>query len=266
MRDILYPAHRPEIADPVRRAQVAMQTPPIRRFYREAAVGTVEGRHHLLLDGRQAKTPARRALSLATAEAAALLAAEWQGQGETIRPADMPVTRLANTGLDTVAETMPAVARDIATYAGSDLVCYRAGEPAGLAELQRLHWDPVIAFARRRLGARFHMAEGVMPVTQEPASIAAVEAAVAGVSDPVALAALHVLTTIGGSALITLMLACGELAPEAAFEAAELDAEWSRRTWGEDGEAAARAALRRRDFLVAATLFSALVKPEELGY
>jgi chaperone required for assembly of F1-ATPase len=265
MRDILYPPHQPAVADPVRRAQVAMQTPPIRRFYREATVGEHEGRFRLLLDGRPAKTPARQPLALASRSAADLLAAEWAGQGETIRPTDMPLTKIVNSGLDSVAGNADAVADDIARYAGSDLVCYRAGDPARLVAWQSAAWDPVLAHARERHGLRFVLAEGVIHVSQPPETLSAVRALVGRTADPVALAAMHVLTTIGGSALIALAVADGGLAAEAAFDAAEVDERWSAETWGADAEAAARTALRRRDFLAAAGLLSALAKPAEFG-
>ena len=45
--------------------------------------------------------------------------------------------------------------RDRASISRSDLVVYRADAPQGLVERQAQAWDPVIDWARDRLGARF---------------------------------------------------------------------------------------------------------------
>ena len=68
------------------------------------------------------------------------VAAEWERQRETIDPADMPLTRLLNSAIDGVAHTMAETRADILSYAGSDLLCYRAEEPddAGCAPGARL--------------------------------------------------------------------------------------------------------------------------------
>ena len=110
--------------DPLRAAQAAMRPAGIKRFYKEASVGEAEGGGFaLLLDGRRARTPAKKPLVLPTRALAEALAVEWAGQGETIDPAAMPLTRLANSALDGVAAAMAATRAEIAGYAESDLLC-----------------------------------------------------------------------------------------------------------------------------------------------
>ncbi len=46
-------------------------------------------------------------------------------------------------------------AADVAAYAASDLVFYRAGEPEGLVASQNRHWNPIVEWAEAHLGARF---------------------------------------------------------------------------------------------------------------
>ena len=86
----------------------------------------------LLLDGKPVKTPARRALAAPNAALAEKIADEWNAQSETIDPARMPLTRLANAVIDAVAPAPAPVADEIAKYLGSDLLCYRAEAPDGL--------------------------------------------------------------------------------------------------------------------------------------
>lgn len=216
-----------------------------RRFYANAIAGPVDGGFGVLLDGRAARTPAKRLLSVASLELAAALAGEWAAQATTIDPATMPLTRIAIAAVDGVTGNEYAVAEDIVAFAGSDLVCYRAAGPSGLVALQSMHWDPVVAWSERRLGARMRLAEGVMHVAQDAAALDAVRRHLAGRS-ALCLAALHVMTTLTGSALIALAHADGALDTAAAWAAAHVDEDWQIRQWGEDHEARLR---RERRFL-----------------
>ena len=57
------------------------------------------------------------------------LAAEWNAQVDIIDPVKMPLTRIANSAIDGVADQMTAVADEVRTYLTSDLVVYRAAAP-----------------------------------------------------------------------------------------------------------------------------------------
>jgi chaperone required for assembly of F1-ATPase len=195
----------------------------------------------VLLDGRGIRTPGKQPLLVPTLDLAEAIAAEWKAQGEHIDPATMPMTRLLNSAIDGVRGREADVRAEIVKYAGSDLLCYRAGEPEGLARRQGELWDPVLAWCGEALGARFAVAQGLMPVPQPQAATAAVGRALDGL-DPLRLAALHVMTTLTGSALLALAHARGRLTCEAAWAAAHVDEDWQIARWGEDAEAS----LRRR--------------------
>ena len=192
---------------PIERVQRGMRRALPKRFYKEANVAEGGGGFEVRLDGKPAQTPAKRALVLPSRALAEAVAAEWAAQGETINPGAMPLTRLANVALDRVTEEREAVVSEIAKYAGTDLVCYRASEPEGLVAAQKSAWDPVLEWARDALGARFLCAEGVQHTAQPPDAISAVRAEVAKASSPLALAALASATALSGSALIALALA-----------------------------------------------------------
>jgi chaperone required for assembly of F1-ATPase len=238
--------------DPMRAAQANMRPPPARRFYQTAGVTEEGGRFVLSLDGRRARTPGRNPLAAASRALMAEVAAEWDRQRETIDPADMPLTRLMNSAIDGVARTMDETRADILRYAGFDLLCYRAEEPETVAERQRMVFDPVLCWASERLGARLQVTAGVMPVAQPPEALAAIGAALEAYNDPAALAALSVMTTLTGSALLALAVGQGFLSPEAAWRAAHIDEDFEIERWGADAEAAARREARRREFEAAA--------------
>lgn len=244
--------------DPVRRAQIQMKTPLPKRFYSAVSVGPADDAHAVLLDGKVAKTPARAALALPTAASAALVAAEFEAQQETVDPVTMPVMRLANTAIDGVAAQADAVLEDMLRFASSDLLCYRADGPEGLVQRQNEAWDPVLDWAQSALGARMNLAEGIVFVEQPRESIGALALHLRRRPEAFRLAALHLVTSLTGSALLALALEAKALSPEQAWAAAHVDEDWQIDHWGQDAEAVARRNARRRDFLAAAALLDAL--------
>jgi chaperone required for assembly of F1-ATPase len=241
--------------DPRAAARGAMRPPLPKRFYRETGVEDRDGAFALTLDGRTARTPARNLVAVPTRALGEALAEEWAAQGETIDPATMPMTRIANSAIDGVATNRSAVVDDLVRYAGSDLVCYRAGDPDRLVAAQGAAFEPVLAVARDRLGARFVLSEGVMHVAQPEHAVAAVRGVVEQEGSEFRLAALHVMTTLTGSVLIPLAVAAGALSPEDAWDAAHVDERYQESVWGEDEEAMIRRARRWQDFAAGAAVY-----------
>ncbi|MBV8103288.1 MAG: ATPase [Hyphomicrobiales bacterium] len=243
--------------DPMRAAQAHMRQPIFRRFYNEIEVREAGGRHQLMLDGRAARTPGKNRLAASSRPLMERIAEEWARQGETLDPADMPLTRLLNSAIDGVSRAMDETRADIARYAGSDLLCYRAEAPETLAERQGRAFDPVLAWAAEALGARFNLAAGVLHVAQPPDALAAVRSAIDAFDDPAALAALSVITSLTGSALLALAVARGFLTPEEAWAAAHVDEDFQNERWGVDEEAMSRRAARWREMEAAAEALAA---------
>lgn len=223
-----------------------------RRFYDRVAVAATDGDYSITLDGRPARTPAGHLLAAPSTALAQAIAAEWAAQRETIDPATMPLTRLANAIIDGVAKSPVPVAAEIKKYLASDLLFYRAGTPQQLQARQAACWDPVLAWARDTLGADFKLGEGIVHVAQSEAALRAAAAAIP--SDPWRLGALHVATTLTGSALTALALLRGRLSVEAAWQAAHVDEDWNMEAWGRDEMALQRRAFRFAEFSAAATV------------
>lgn len=245
--------------DPPKRPGQDATRPLPKRFYKTVTVEARNGAYAVLLDGRPIRTPGKRALDVPAEPLARAIADEWEAQGERIDPATMPLTRLANTAIDAVADRHAEVAADIVAFAGSDLLCYRAEAPEALVERQRKAWDPVLAWAREELDAVFVLREGVMPVEQPASALEAVARAVS-VYDPLRLSALHVMTTITGSALLALAHVRGRLGAEEAWTASLVDEDWQRELWGLDVEAEAVRRHKHAEF-AAASRFALLLDP-----
>lgn len=245
----------PEEQNPMRAAEVGMKPPLPKRFYKEAGVEERDGFHILVLDGRRARTPGRQPLAVSSRPLAEAIAAEWAGQAAEIDPSSMPITRIVNSAIDGVAPRMADVVDDLVRYAGSDLLYYRMSEPERLAQAQNAAWDPILAWVRDTHDARFALAEGVMHVSQPAEAIAAIRRVVEEIRSPVALAALHVMTSLSGSVLLALAHVAGEIEAENAWRAAHVDELFQESVWGEDYEASERRERRWRDFLAASEAF-----------
>ena len=210
------------------------------RFYTHADVasGPADG-YVVRLDGKPVYTPARRLLAAPTLPLAQALAAEWEAQREQIDPAKMPLTRLANSIIDGVADAPVPVKAEIQKYLGSDLLFYRAESPQTLRERQARLWDPILRWAKSKLGADFKTGEGVVHILQPAAALQAASDAIP--EDAWRLGALHSATTLTGSALIALALMRGELSVDDAWRAAHVDEDWNMEQWGRDEIALERA-------------------------
>jgi chaperone required for assembly of F1-ATPase len=216
-----------------------------RRFYKTVEV-TAE--LSIALDGRPVKTPGKALLALPTEALARAVADEWAAQGEKIKPSTMPLTKLANTAIDRVGPEVPRIAAEMVEYAGSDLVCYRAGRPPDLVARQAALWNPIVDWALGELDAPFRIAIGIMHLPQPPEALGAMEAAFAA-TGKFGLAGLHNIMSLTGSALIALMFARGSLSAEAAWAAAHADEDYQIAQWGQDEEAAERRRRRHSEFI-----------------
>jgi chaperone required for assembly of F1-ATPase len=255
MRDLFEDIFKDAPLDPVQAARRAVRPHLRRRFYERAEVEDADGEFRVVLDGRPVKTPARRTLAAPKRALAQALAAEWDAQRDVIDPAKMPLTRLANTIIDGVTDAPSAVADEVKRYLACDLVFYRAPGPAGLVAWQAEAWDPVLAWVRETLGARFVLAEGIAFVTQPAQSLAAASSAIP--TDPWRLGAMHAITTLTGSALIAIALARGALSVDAAWAAAHVDEDWNMKFWGRDALALERRAARFSEMQAAAVVLEA---------
>lgn len=242
--------------DPREASRKSSRTPLRQRFYKATGVIEENGGFTVALDGKPVRTPGRRPLAAPVRALAEAMAAEWDAQTELIDPMTMPLTRLAHSVIDGVADNIPAVADDVAKYFGSDLLFYRAGFPDGLVARQGEHWDPVLRWAADDHGAHFILTEGVMHVQQPDAAIGAMRALLP--EDAWRIAALHVITTITGSALLAVALKESVRTPEQTWVAAHVDEDWNAEKWGADEEVVERRAVRQRDFEAAVRVLKAL--------
>jgi chaperone required for assembly of F1-ATPase len=256
MRELFEQASETSPLDPEEAVRRASRTPQRRRFYTNPAMAETAAGFVITLDDKPIRTPSARQVIVPAREIAEVVVAEWEAQKEFVDPLTMPMTRFANSVVEAVVDRIDAVREDIAKYFESDLLFYRAGHPEALVAREAAHWDPILFWAADALGAHFILAQGIVPIRQPESAIAAARAALP--DDPWSIAALHVITTLTGSALLALALLRGVADADQVWAAAHVDEDWNCEKWGVDDEVAARRAARLVDFKAATRILQAL--------
>ncbi len=217
----------------------------VKRFYKQVALAEGKGGFAITLDGREAKTVGRHPLATQSRALAEALVVEWDAQQDEIDLAAMPLTRLQGFVLDGGESARGEWQSTILSYAGSDLLCYRADDPP-LAKRQADLWQPPLDAMAERLCHAFAVTEGVIAVEQPAALLSGFEGALAQETLPAVLS-LKLMTEMLGSAVLALCVRHHVLSTEDAFAAARLDETYQAEKWGVDAEAAARDASVRAE-------------------
>ncbi len=217
----------------------------MRRFWTRAEAGGQPGAYSVLLDGKPMRIPGGAPLSIRSHALAEAIAAEWQAaggeKGGALTMDAVPLTRIAGTAQDRIAPDPAPVARELARYAETDLLCYRAERPEPLVIRQAHAWQPWLDWLHRRHGASLVPTAGIMHRPQDPAALARIGEVMVE-HTPEALAALGVAVPALGSAVLGLALADAALDAAEAYKLSSLDEQFEIEAWGEDAEAARRRA------------------------
>lgn len=228
-----------------------------KRFWKQVSVEASGEGYAVALDARRIVTPDQQPLLVPTEGFALAIADEWERIEGEIRPDDLPFTRAANSAINRVAAAHDAVVDALAEYGETDLLCYRATDPAELILRQAERWDPWLGWARDTFDAPLIAVSGVVHHPQPPQSIGKLREAVAD-HDPFALTALHELVTLSGSLILGLAVSRGNLDGAQAWALSRIDEDWQTEQWGVDAEAQEQAARKRAHFLRAETLVALL--------
>ncbi|MEQ8250847.1 MAG: ATP12 family protein [Oceanibaculum nanhaiense] len=227
----------------------------MKRFYKQAGIASATDGHRVTLDGKPIRTPGKAEMLLPAAALAEAVAAEWQAQGEEIKPDDMPLTQLAATAIDRVAKAREAVIEELVGYAETDLLCYHAEEPEDLIVRQTAAWQPLLDWAAETFEAPFQVTAGIMPARQPEPALRGVRRALETLSD-LELTALASLSACCGSLIVALAVRHGRISADEAFLVSQLDESFQIEKWGEDEEARKRRALLMRDIEAASGFLS----------
>jgi chaperone required for assembly of F1-ATPase len=226
-------------------------------FWSDVAVAATDGGYQVLLDGRGLKTPAKATLVVPTQKFADEIAAEWQSLDDKVDPEKLALTKLANAAIDKVAVQSEPIRVMLAEYATTDLLCYRATSPKGLADKQQQIWQPLLEWFSENHNVRLAVGCGVMPIRQPTEVLGACSALLEKYSD-FELAAVYDLITLSGSFVIGIATASEKITVSKAWAASRIDEEWQIDEWGKDEDASTLAKTRQEAFERAAFVLSLL--------
>jgi len=216
-----------------------------------------EAGYRIELDGRPVRLPDGDPLHVASGALARAIADEWRLAGKAVggefTAEATPLTRLAGTAQIRIAPNPSPTVDALVRYADSDLLCYRATDPAALVRRQAERWQPWLDWAALTYDAPLRVTSGITHVEQSAAGIGALRAAVAA-HRPVVLAGLGIMVPALGSLVLGLAVVEGGLGPEEASRLGALDELFQAELWGRDSEAERRREAVADDIAVAARL------------
>lgn len=220
-------------------SEVSPAAAPVKRFYASASAVSNDGQWRIALDGRFVRTPMGQPLLVDAEPLVRAMAEEWNAQGEDIDPGTMPLNGFANAALDRVLADKATFVDRVVQFSRTDLLCYRADEPADLQAQQHQAWQPLLDWMAAEIGSPFVVTEGIVHVDQPKNTIMAVRT-VAAAMNHWELAAFTSLAALLGSVVIAYAVFRGRLSAGQAFDASVLDEMYQAGKWGEDREAAMR--------------------------
>jgi ATP synthase mitochondrial F1 complex assembly factor 2 len=114
------------------------------------------------LDGRIVKTPLGQTLAVPSEILAWAIAAEWDAQEKSLRPAQMPLMTLVCTALDQTTAAPEVAQANSLTYLPTDTICYWADpvEDRLLHRKQKEAWDSIHNHCETFFGERAAVAMG----------------------------------------------------------------------------------------------------------
>lgn len=121
-----------------------------KRFYRKTGILYSDGFFEVCLDQRKLKTPKGNPFKVESEPLALAVAAEWDGQKQTIQRNNMHLTALCSTVIDNPNNvTKFDLVQSIVSFLDTDTVLFQAEEEE-LHKLQQKEWGPIIDWFCKR--------------------------------------------------------------------------------------------------------------------
>lgn len=200
----------------------------------------VEGDRFVLYGNDKAiVTPRGHRMDFSNMPIAITVAEEWKNAENVKLSYKKPMTQLTQTVLDIIPVDRDLFVQKIMAYAETELLCYRALEPESLVQKQTEIWQPILDWFELLYKVKFHVARGVMPITQNPEIIMRLKNIIKGFEDW-KLGGLSAAVEASGSFILGLALLEKKLTAQNVFEIAEVESLFQSQQWGPDPALAGR--------------------------
>ena len=185
----------------------------------------------ITLDGRELKTPAQRVLTLPTRALDSAVAIEWEAQDRHIRPATMPLMKLATTTIDQVPDIRSTMTESMLRCLEADLACFRTADEPELLKKEEEVFAPLISWAAHELALPLDVSEELY-LSHPPTALPRATQLLAE-ADDWQLAALDQATNTSKSLVLALALAHGRIGADECVKAARVAEQHQIDEWGE---------------------------------
>jgi len=203
-----------------------------RRWYSTASVVKKGKEWAVQLDGKPIITPGQHTVLLPSEELAYLIAAEWESQGEKIRPILMPLMTLSATVLDVIPGKRTMIIKNLLAFLNTDVLVTRSPEESKLFQLQIKEHDPILNWFRGKFNVPINTCgEAYKTLTQPESTMHTIQWLLFDLSDW-DLAAFNAITQCTKSLLIPLAIRYNFIDTQHAVRISRLEEMHQAAGWG----------------------------------
>ncbi|KAI8888193.1 ATP12-domain-containing protein [Backusella circina FSU 941] len=213
----------------------------MKRFWKNAGIKETQDECIVVLDQRNLRTPSKHIVKFPKEqrELALLTAAEWDVQTTNLKQHTLPLTSVIARSFDAFDPVLtedprvrPQVIDKLMTYFDTDATCYHEIFPENLAQLQDVHWKPIIEWTENHFDVKINTTTDIFAKPQPEETKAKLRKVIEGL-DAMGLAAFERAVMSSKSFLIGLALIHRAVSVEDAAKAAHVEMNAQMDRWGE---------------------------------
>ncbi|MBX9621712.1 MAG: hypothetical protein K2X28_06785 [Alphaproteobacteria bacterium] len=193
------------------------------------------------------KTPEGNPFEVPTLALARAIEEEWE-KDPSPHYGQKPLTSLAATTLDRIAEARESYITYIVQSVPRDVILFWSPEPATLVKLQEKEWQPLIQKINQDLGLKLKSTPLLSLPALNPPEEEKIRTFLYHLTTFQLSGFVHLLT-LTSSFAISYLLFKDELKPDAAWDLAHLHEHEQQRVWGKEAEVVAHEKAAKEEFL-----------------
>lgn len=215
------------------------QSSTLKRFWDHVSFNKDQDGFKIYLDQHVVRLPQKSVLVVSQEALAKKIVEEWRlpgiKKGESFSLNLLPITRIVGTLIEKIKPQRHCYIDALIPYVNGELLCYRAEKPKQLVKEQNEKWQPLLQWAEQFFNVSFETTYGVMPITQNSATIQNIKNYLSALSDE-ALTYFAISVPLLGSIVLPTAIKEKQLSVESGFSYAYLDEKIQSEIWGYDSE------------------------------
>jgi len=203
------------------------------RWYKAVDVASDgHGKYTVLIDRRPMKSFKDHDIVVPTERLALAVASEWMLQDAFIKPAALPLTRIATAAIDTIPEDRDLVVSSCMSALNTDSICLRHEDSPTLSSFLDKSIEPINAWFTEQFGAPLTVSYAFGPVKHPTELLEKIRSYISELDD-MHLAALEQLILVSKSLALSLGIAHSQVSIQDCIRIARAEEEFQVERWGE---------------------------------